>query len=455
VAVVADSTWQAMKGRRALDVAWEGGADGEFSSAAMLDATRRAIDTAGDVTLNVGDVEAAKARATQVVEQTYEVPLLAHATMEPMNCTAHVTDTSAEIWVPSQFGSAMQTRVASFLKLPVDAVTVHVTLLGGGFGRRAYADFVIDAVQISKAVGAPVKVVWSREEDVQHDLYRPASVQRLRAALDANGRPVSWENRAAGQSNTGYWNPANPHPSSSEAPDNISYEIPNRLSDFVYVPAPVPIGAWRAVRHTQNVFAIESFMDELAHAALSDPIAYRLGLLTTDARARAVLETVRDRSGWSQPLAKEGGGGGGRGRGAAYMNYAGTHVAHVAEVTVARGGNVRVDRVTCAFDCGQMINPDTVRAQIESAVVWGLSAALWGAITVEHGRTVQSNFHDYRVARMRDMPVIDVHLIVNHEAPSGAGEPAVPGVAPAIANAVFAATGNRIRRLPIEAQNGG
>jgi len=445
VAVIADDTWSAMKGRRALVVRWNGGDDADFSSAQLSTAARGSLSKNGDVTQKIGDVDDAKSRAAQTIEQTYEVPFLAHATMEPMNCTAHVTDSSAELWIPTQFGDAMQKRVASFLNLPVDAVTVHVTFLGGGFGRRAYADFVIDAVEISKAVGAPVKVVWSREEDVQHDLYRPLSVQRLRAALDEKGRPLSWENRIAAPGISAYWNPATDHPGSSDAPDAVLYAIPNQLADFVNVPAPVPIGAWRAVRHTQNIFAIESFVDELAHAAKMDPIEYRLALLDAFPRARHVLETVRDRSGWARPLPK------GRGRGVAFMRYAGTYVAHVAEVTAASGGGVRVDRVTCAFDCGQMINPDTVRAQIESSVIWGLSAVLWGEITVEHGRTVQSNFHDYRVARMRDTPVIDVHLVVNHEKPTGVGEPAVPGVAPSIANAVFAASGRRVRRLPLNA----
>jgi isoquinoline 1-oxidoreductase beta subunit len=443
VAVVADTTWAAMKGRRALIVEWDGGADAEFSSAAMLAAARTALATKGDVTQNVGDVEAAGARAAQVVEQTYEVPFLAHLTMEPMNCTAHVTDSSAELWVPTQYGGGVQTRVAKFLELPVDAVTVHVTFLGGGFGRRFYRDFVIDAVQIARAAGVPVKVVWSREEDVQHDLYRPASLQRLRAALDESGRPLSWENRVAAPAHAGYWRPTTAHPGEDDAPEEILYAIPNRFADFVYVPAPVPIGAWRAVRHTQNVFSVESFIDELAEAAHADPIAYRLALLDADPRARQVLETVRERSGWTRPPPA------GRGRGVAFMRYGGTYVAHVAEVTVQPGGSVRVDRVVCAFDCGQLINPDIVRAQVESAVVWGLSAALWGEITVEHGRTVQSNFHDYRVARMRDTPIIDVHLAVNHETPTGVGEPAVPGVAPAIANAVFAASGRRVRRLPL------
>ena len=442
VAVVADTTWAAMKGRRALVVAWDPGENASVSSAAMLASAHTAMNTAGTITHQAGDVESRKSSAARVIEQTYALPLLAHLTMEPMNCTAHVTDASAEVWVPTQFGSAMQGNVARFLKLPLDAVTVHGTLVGGGFGRRAYPDFVIDAVQIAKAAGKPVKVVWSREEDVQHDLYRPSSVQRLRAALDDRGRPVTWENHAAGQSNDGYWRPTSP-PSGSEAPDTIAYDIPNRLADFVYVPSPVPIGAWRAVRHNQNVFCIESFIDELAHATDADPIEYRLAMLDSHPRGKAVLTAARDRAGWSRRLSS------GHGRGAAFMNYAGTYVAQIAEVSATRNGGIKVDRVTCAFDCGQMVNPDTVRAQIESSIIWGLSAALWGDITVEHGRTVQSNFNDYRVARMRDTPAIDIELIVNHEEPSGVGEPAVPCVAPAIANALFAATGRRVRQLPL------
>ena len=443
VAVVADNTWAAMKGRRALVVEWDGGADEGFSSAGLSAAAHKALETSGDVMQNVGDVDTARAKAARTIERMYELPFLAHATMEPMNCTAHVTATTAELWVPTQYGDSMQRRVAKFLNLPVDAVTVHVTFLGGGFGRRFYADFVIEAVQIAKAVGAPVKVVWSREEDVQHDMYRPASVQRLRAALDERGSPVSWENRVAGPSSSGYWSPGTEHPGQSDAPETVAYSIANHRADFVYVPAPVPIGAWRAVRHNQNIFSIESFIDELAHTTGIDPIEYRLRLLGEHPRGQRVLETARDRSGWTRPVAK------GRGRGVAFMKYAGTYVAHVAEVTTSRNGGVHVDRVTCAFDCGQLINPDTVRAQVESAIVWGLSATLWGEITVTHGRTVQSNFHDYRVARMPDAPSIDVELMLNHETPSGAGEPAVPGVAPAITNALFAATGRRIRRLPV------
>jgi isoquinoline 1-oxidoreductase beta subunit len=447
VAVVAADTWAAMKGRQALSITWNAGSSRDLSSEALFARARTAVKSgAGStVTEKQGDVDAAASGAARVIEQTYEVPLLAHTTMEPMNCTAHVTDSSAELWVPTQFGDAAQGRVAKFLNLPVDAVTVHVTFLGGGFGRRAYHDFVIEAVQIAKAVGNPVKVVWSREEDVQHDLYRPSSVQRIRAALDANGRPITWENRAAGQSNNGYWHPES-QAADSEHPDTILYGIPNRRTEFIYVGGAVPIGAWRSVRHSQNVFCIESFMDELAHAANADPINYRLTLLDGQPRAQAVLHSVRELSGWSKSLPK------GRGRGVAFMKYAGTYVAQTAEVTVARDGALHVDRIACAFDCGQLVNPDTVRAQIESAIVWGLSAALWGEITIRGGRTVQSNFHDYRVARMADTPVIDVHLMTNREEPSGVGEPGVPCVAPAIANAVYAATKRRIRRLPLGAR---
>jgi isoquinoline 1-oxidoreductase beta subunit len=442
VAVVADSTWAAMTGRRALVIEWSGGPDASFSSTDMFAAARRALATGGDVMQRAGDVDAARVGAANIVERTYELPFLAHATMEPMNCTAHVTDDAAEIWVPTQFGSSMQRTVARELGIAQDRVTVNVTLLGGGFGRRAYADFVLDAVQIAKAAKAPVKVIWSREEDVQHDLYRPASVQRIRAGLSADGRPVSWENHVAGPSNQGYWNPTSEHLGAQDPPEEIPYAIASRRAEFSYVRAPVPVGAWRSVVNSQNAFCVESFIDELALAAKNDPVAFRVALLDGKPRMQHVVQLAAEKSGWGTPLAK------GRGRGIAFFDYDGTYVAQVAEVSVLPDRTWRLDRMTCAFDCGQIINPDTVRAQIEGSIVWGLSAAKYGEITVQRGRTVQSNFHDYRVLRMNEMPAVDIHLVSNSEPPTGVGEPAVPPVAPAIANAIFAASGRRLRNLP-------
>jgi isoquinoline 1-oxidoreductase beta subunit len=443
VAVLADTTWAAMQGRRALDITWDLGANANFSSREMLAEAHRSLAKDGDPMERVGDVNAARSSIARTFERVYEVPLLAHATMEPMNCTAHVTDTSAHVWLPTQMATRMQTRVERFLGLPAEAVVLHPTLLGGGFGRRAYDDYVIDAVEIARAAKMPVQVIWSREEDVQHDLYRPASVQRIRVGLDGAGNMITWENRVAGPSNIGFWNPRAEHLGAADPPEVIPYAVPNRFTDFVYVPAPVPIGAWRAVVNTQNAFCVESFIDELAADLKKDPIQFRIDLLAGKPRMQHVLELVRERSGWGTALPR------GRGRGVAFFDYDGTYVAHVAEVSVARDGSVRVNRVICAFDCGQMINPDTVRAQIEGSVIWGLGAALYGEITVVGGRTVQSNFHDYPVPRMSETPVIDIHLVENHEAPRGVGEPAVPGIAPAIANAIQAATGQRVRRLPV------
>jgi isoquinoline 1-oxidoreductase subunit beta len=437
VAVVADTTWHAMQGRRALEITWDEGPQANFGTAAFSRACNAAVDTPGRVTLNTGT------RATPTIEATYEVPFLAHASMEPMDCVADVRDGKAEIWAGTQSPNELTHAVAAALGIPAEAVTVHVMFAGGGFGRRWYADYAVDAAQISRAVNAPVKVIWSREEDIQHDMYRTHRVVRLRAALGHDGMPTAWEARVIGASWTAFWRPDTPKPEGREwVTGQPGYEIPNIYIDFVYLPAPVPIGAWRAVTNNEQMFACESFIDELAHAAKIDPIDYRLRLLGDKPRARHVLELVRDTSGWGTPIEQ------GCGRGVAFMDYGGTLVAEVAEVD-ARGPTVSVRRVTCAFDCGQMVNPDTVRAQIEGSVAWATSATLYGEITVAGGRVVQSNFSDYRVLRMSEMPAVDVHLVESHETPSGVGEPAVPCIAPAIASAVFAATGRRVRRLPV------
>ena len=444
VAVVADDTWSAMQGRRALDIEWNYGDQATFSTDAMWEDARRAVndDAAAHVNRQWADSAAAHPATARIVEATYELPFVAHACMEPMNCTASVTADTVELWLPSQFPEQARRTASQLTKLPLERVEAHVTFLGGGFGRRAYQDFVVEAVQLSQRVGAPVKVVWTREDDIQHDLYRPAQLQRFRATLDSAGRPLTWDNRVVGPSTEVWWNPKTTNPERREAGEEPPYDVMTTRNDFVPVAAPVPLGAWRAVQNGQNGFCFESFVDECARAAGMDPVAYRLARLAGKPRQQAVVRLAADRAHWSTPLPK------GRGRGVAFFDYDGTYVAEVAEVTVTKRNGVRVDRVVCAIDCGTMVNPDTVRAQVESAVVWATTAALHGEITVRDGRVVQSNFHDYPVLRMADAPVVEVHLIRNTEAPTGVGEPAVPPLAAAIGNAIFAATGQRLRRLP-------
>src|SRR5690242_1295170 len=445
VAVLADDTWSAMQGRKALDIEWDFGDQAGFTTDGMWQDAHRLVGADADARINraQGDTAVRQDNGHRVVEATYELPFLAHACMEPMNCTASVTADRVELWLPSQFPESARRAAAQLTKVPLEKVEAHVTFMGGGFGRRAYQDFVVEAVQLSQRAGVPVKVVWTREDDIQHDLYRPAQLQRFRASLDANGHPIVLQNRIVGPSTEAWWNPATTTPQRREGGEPPPYEITNTLNDFVRVPAPVPLGAWRAVQNGQNGFCFESFIDECAHAAGVDPVAYRLDLLgPSRARQQAVVRLAAERSQWGTKLAR------GRGRGVAFFDYDGTYVAEVAEVTVTKRDGVHVDRVVCAFDCGTLVNPDTVRAQVESAVVWATSAALYGEITVKDGRTVQSNFHDYRVLRMSEAPLVEMHLVRNTETPTGVGEPAVPPLAAAIANAIFAATGQRLRRMP-------
>lgn len=445
VAVLADDTWSAMEGRKALEIQWDLGDQARFSTDAMWADARRRVDDDADAKINrsQGDTAVRQEDGRRIVEATYELPFLAHACMEPMNCTASVTADHVELWLPSQFPEQARNAAARLTKIPLEKVEAHVTFMGGGFGRRAYQDFVIEAVELSQRAGVPVKVIWTREDDMQHDLYRPAQLQRFRASLDGSGRLITLQNRIVGPSTEVWWNPATTAPQRREGGEPPPYDYVNTLNDFVPVAAPVPLGAWRAVQNGQNGFCFESFIDECAHASGIDPVAYRLALLGDKRpRQQAVVRLAAERSQWGTALPK------GRGRGIAFFDYDGTYVAEVAEVTVTKRDGVRVDRVVCAFDCGTLINPDTVRAQAESAVVWAASAALYGEITFKDGRTMQSNFHDYRVMRMADAPVVEVHLIRNTETPTGVGEPAVPPLAAAIANAIFAATGQRLRRMP-------
>jgi isoquinoline 1-oxidoreductase subunit beta len=445
VAVLADDTWSAMQGRKALEVEWDFGDQAGFSTDTMLQEARRLVDDGSDAKINraQGDTAVRHEEGSRIVEATYELPFVAHACMEPMNCTASVTSDRVVLWLPSQFPEPARRVASQLTKVPLEQIEAHVTFMGGGFGRRAYQDFVVEAVELSQRAGAPVKVVWTREDDIQHDMYRPAQLQRFRASLDANGRLVTLQNRIVGPSTEAWWNPATTAPQRREGGEAPPYDCVNTLNDFVRVPAPVPLGAWRAVQNGQNGYCFESFVDECAHAMQADPVAYRLMLLGPNRpRQQAVVRLAAEKSRWGTTLPR------GRGRGIAFFDYDGTYVAEVAEVTVTKREGVHVDRVVCALDCGTIVNPDTVRAQAESAVIWATSAALYGEITVKDGRTVQSNFHDYRVLRMADSPRVEVHLVRNLETPTGVGEPAVPPLAAAIANAVFAATGQRLRRLP-------
>lgn len=446
VAVVADGYWQANKGRDALSVTWDEGANASVSSASI---TRLYADLArspGAVARHEGDAAAALASAARLIEAVYEVPYLAHATMEPMNCTAHVRRDGCDIWAPTQFQTATQGKAAELTGLRPETIEVHTTMLGGGFGRRAELDFVTDAVEASKAVGAPVKVIYSREDDVQHDFYRPATYNVLAAGLGTDGYPVGWTHRIVGASIMSRRFPQSVRNgidnSSVEGAANLPYAIPNIHVDWVHRETGVPVGFWRSVGNSQNAFIKESFVDELAAAGGKDPYELRRRLLASQPRLLGVLQLAATQAGWGGPLPA------GRARGIAVHESFGSFVAEVAEVSVANG-TLTVHRVVCAVDCGQVVNPDTVEAQMESAIVYGLSAALHGEITIDRGRVVQGNFDTYPPLRMSEMPRVEVHIVPSTERPGGVGEPGTPPIAPAVCNAVFAATGQRIRRLPI------
>lgn len=444
VVVLADDTWAAMKGKSALVIEWEPGPNANYSTDAANAVYHSRVndDAAAGVTGTKGTVRSAGA-GEKLVEAIYEYPLVTHAPMEPMNCTADVRADGVDIWVGSQSPDSIRTAVAEFLKVSPDTVNVHMQFLGGGFGRRSQTDYAIDAVEISRAAGRPVKVTWSREEDIQHGYYRVDGIQRLRAVLDTGGNIVSWENRVVGPSLEAYAFPQRGGGRHFDAAEPPQYEIANYKLDFVFVESPVPIWFWRSVANSQDGYCNEAFMDECVRAAGKDPVQYRVAMLKQNPRAQAVIQLAADKSGWGTKLPA------GQGRGFAYYNYDGTLVAQVVEATVPADGKVKVNRVVCAFDCGQLMNPDTVVAQVESAIGWALSAALYGQITVKDGAVQQSNFTDYKVIRMNEMPKVEVYLVENHETPTGVGEPGVPAFGPALLSAIFDATGVRIRKMPI------
>jgi len=447
VAVVGDGYWPAKQGRDTLKVSWDEGPVAQVSSASISSLFAQRATQDGAVARHDGDAVAALAGAAQRVEAVYEMPFLAHATMEPMNCTAHVRADGVDIWAPTQFQTGVQMIGGQIGGIAPEKVAVHTTYLGGGFGRRFELDFIMEALETSKAAGAPVKVIWSREDDIQHAQYRPANYHQLRAGLDTSGRPVAWTHRIVAPSIMARMFPQTvKNGLDGEAVEGgvgLPYAVPNVHVDYQLTDTGIPVGFWRSVNNSFNAFAVEGFIDELAAAAKQDPYEYRRTLLANAPRDRGVLELAATKAGWGTPLPA------GRARGIAVYKSFESFAAQVAEVSVSPAGDVRVHRVVCAIDCGMHVNPSTIEAQMQSGIVFGLTAALKGAITIENGRVMQSNFHDYQMLRIAEMPVVEVHIVPSNEAPGGVGEPGTPPIAPAVCNAIFAATGKRIRRLPI------
>lgn len=452
VAVVATGYWAAVKGREALKVSWSKSPMAGLTSAGIATRLRALASKPGVTGRHDGDAATALRKAAKRVEATYDAPFLAHACMEPMNCTAWVEGDKATVWAPTQFqsggGLGAQGITAKLTGLPDTAVTVHTTYLGGGFGRRFELDFIIDAVQTSQAVGGPVKVIWPREDDMRHDFFRPVSLSKLTAGLDEDGKPVAWSQTVVTPSIMSRFTavfgplPNGVDGTSIEGTADIAYAIPNIHCGWVNAELGVPIGFWRSVGHSQNGFKAECFIDEMAHAAGADPYKYRRDLLANAPRHRGALELAATMSAWGTPLPA------GRARGIAVVSSFGSYVAEVAEVSI-EDGKIRVHRVVCAIDCGMVVNPDIVAAQVESAVVFGLTAALHGKITIDKGAAVEGNFDTYPMLRIDEMPVVEVHIVPSTEAPGGVGEPGTPPIAPAVANAVFALTGQRLRSLPL------
>jgi len=445
VAVVADSYWQAAKAREALHVEWNADASASLDSEAIrAELLRRSAGPAATARAE-GDAPAALAAAGRRVDAEYETPFLYHAPMEPMNCTADVRADACEVWAPTQYPTRAQQVAAEMTGLPIEKVRVHTTYAGGAFGRRIDSDFVAEAVELSKVTGAPVKVIWSREDDVRHDFYRPVTYNRLSAALDVSGRLVAWSHRIVGTPLDVKLAPLQNGLDESllTGARDLPYAIPNILVDEVAVELPIPVGFLRSVGLTHNVFVVESFFDEIAAAAGTDPFELRRSLLAARPRHLRTLELAAERAGWGAPLPA------GRGRGIALCEWGPTTCAEVAEVSVAANGDARVQRVVCAVDCGQAVNLMGLEAQIQGAILYGLAAALYGEITFRRGQVVQSNFGDYRTLRLREAPVVEVHVVPSADRQGGIGEPPVGPIAPAVCNAIFAATGRRIRRLPI------
>jgi isoquinoline 1-oxidoreductase beta subunit len=454
VAVVADHMWAAKQGLAAAAPTWDDGPNANMTTAAIVADMMKVSTATGAIARNDGDALKGLSTSRRRVDAVYEMPFLAHATMEPMNCTVDLRADGCDLWVGTQVPALAQGATAKLTGLPLEKVQVHNFFIGGGFGRRLEVDYVVQAVAFAKLAKGPVKFIWTREEDIQHDMVRPYYVDRLSAHLDQSGKPAAWFHRVTGSSIMARFAPGavkdGIDPDAVEGARDLQYTIPDMRVEYVRHEPPVATAFWRGVGPTHNVFVVESFIDELAHAAKQDPVAYRRALLEKSPRLLAVLNLAAEKSGWGQPLKPMAGRKVGRGVSAQFAF--GSYMAQVAEVSVGADGEVRVHRVVCAVDCGQAVNPDSIVAQMEGGIVFGASAALWGEVTYDKGRVQQSNFGDYRVMRINEAPVVQVHIVASRDDPGGIGEPGTAGIAPALSNAVFAATGKRIRKLPIGEQ---
>jgi isoquinoline 1-oxidoreductase subunit beta len=446
VAVLADNTWNAMEGRKALQIQWNEGPNAAQTSAKIRQTFMDLAEKPGAVARKVGDADAALNAAAKKLEAVYEAPFLSHSPMEPMNCTADVRPDGCDVWVGTQIQTAAQQTAAAITKLPREKITIHTMFLGGGFGRRGGADFVSEAVEISKAAGVPVKLTWSREDDMQHDLYRPASYAKFAGGVDANGNLTAFTCRVASQPFAGINNGVDRNAVDGIANLGYGSGIPNILVDNHPAETGIPCTFWRSVGYSHNTFFTESFIDELANAAGKDPVEFRRTLLAKNPRMLGVLNLAAEKAGWGKPLPA------GHYHGVALTDNIGSFNAQVAEVSVTKG-KIKVHKITCAIDCGVVVNPAIVEQQVQSGIVFGLGPALRQAITIDRGRVVQANFNNYDPLRIDEMPVVEVHIIESTANPGGIGEATTPNVAPAVANAVFKATGKRIRHLPIRQQD--
>ena len=450
VAVTGTHTWAAKRGAAALVVQWNEGPGAALSMQKIVADLAAASQQGGAVARKDGDVQQAFGSAKTRVDAVYQQPFLAHATMEPINCTVSVRPDGCDIWVGTQVPTRAVDAAVAVTGLKPEQVTVHNHLLGGGFGRRLEVDAITQALKIGRAINAPVKVFYTREEDIQHDMYRPYYYDRISAGLDATGRPVAWQHRIAGSSILARFAPPafqnGIDPDAVEVAADLPYDLPNQLIEYVRVePHAVPTAFWRGVGPTRGTFVVESFVDELAVAAKTDPVAYRRALLDKSPRALNVLDVATRAANWWAPLPT------GQGRGVSVMNAFGSFLCMVAEVSVDNG-EVRVNRVVCAVDCGVAVNPETIEAQIEGGIIFGITAVLYSEITIERGRVAQTNFTDYRMLRIDQSPKIEVRIVKSTEAPGGIGEPGTAALAPAVTNAIYAATGKRLRQLPVGRQ---